>query len=149
VDLWKQQIEMGSVYFRDCLLLEDGHFRVLRRKTVRYFRLVTIMYTERLLECPAESYIYENVFSLSVLQLNHWFNKILCCSVSNEKEPSLQPDVWTLPTTTMDMDYVVFNPLNRKFQPNNRTLHKNIVPTSLETLLVVSTRATCHSCVIH
>jgi len=60
VDLWKQQIEMGSVYFRDCLLLEDGHFRVLRRKTVRYFHLVTIMYRERL------------------------------CSVANEKESSLQ-----------------------------------------------------------
>lgn len=61
VDLWKQQIQMGSVYFRDCLLLEDGHFRLLRRKTVRYLRLVTIMYTERLLDCPAESYTYENV----------------------------------------------------------------------------------------
>jgi hypothetical protein len=54
---------MGSVYFRDFLLLEDGHFRVLRRKTVRYFLLVTIMYTERLLDCPADSHIYENVFT--------------------------------------------------------------------------------------
>jgi len=47
----------------------------------------------------------------------------------------------------MEMDCVAFNPLKRKFQPNNRPLHKNMVPTSQETLLVVSTKATCHSCV--
>lgn len=95
MDLWKQQIEIGSVYFRDCLLLEDGNFRVLRRKTVRCFRLVPIMYTERLLDCPAESYIYENVFmfvsfTIKSLVMYGRFNKIVYCNVSNEKEPSLQ-----------------------------------------------------------
>jgi len=87
VDLWKQQIEIGSVYFRDCLLLEDGHFRVLRKKTVRYFGLVTIMYTERLLDCPAESYIYENVFTfvgftIKSLVMHSRYNKVVYCSVS-------------------------------------------------------------------
>jgi hypothetical protein len=87
VDLWKQQIEVGSVYFRDCLLLEDGHFRVLRRKTVRYFVLVTIMYAERLLDCPAESYIYEKVFTfvgftIKSLLMHSRFNKFVYCSVS-------------------------------------------------------------------
>jgi len=84
VDLWKQQREMGNDYFIDCLLLEDGHFRVLRRKTVRYCGLVTIMYAERLLDCPAESYIYENVFTfvnftIKSLVMHSRFNKIIYC----------------------------------------------------------------------
>jgi hypothetical protein len=48
-----------------------------------------------------------------------------------------------------EMDCVAFNPLKRKVQPNNRPLHKNIVPISQETLLVVSTKQACHSCLIH
>jgi len=62
---------------------------------VRYYGLVTIMYTKRLLDCPSESYIYENVFTfvsftIKSLVMHSRFNKIVYCSVSNEKEPSLQ-----------------------------------------------------------
>jgi hypothetical protein len=37
VDLLKHQIEMGFFFKRDCVLLEDRHFRVLRRKALQCF----------------------------------------------------------------------------------------------------------------